>query len=269
MKRIDFIAPVEAMRGNLSGKQNLKYALNDNPAYDGPVGEKNYARNYTNRFIGAKRASDGLKYFSVRTKTCNHLTVKAKKAMALMGGVGAIIASILRTKSSAIYTGIYAQWVAIQELGDKRSFRQYLDDHIRPVLAAKGENILFTGPQSPVTVKNPWFDGSQTTGAEVTQVILVKFWGELAPNGIYFTVGGQTGIAKSGMDFSTLIISDNPMNVLGLSTEDIGTGVEDEYPVVKLGDQWLTAAGKAVPDTTVIANGSEYPLQDEQPERPA
>lgn len=39
MKRIEFIAPVEAMRGNLSGKQDLLYVENDNKAYEGPVGQ--------------------------------------------------------------------------------------------------------------------------------------------------------------------------------------------------------------------------------------
>ena len=54
MKRIEFIAPVESMRGNLSGNQSLEYALNNNPAYDAPDGVQ-YARNYQPRLAPIKR----------------------------------------------------------------------------------------------------------------------------------------------------------------------------------------------------------------------
>ena len=57
MKRIEFISPVEAMRGNLSRtKQTLLYAENDNPAWDAPVDKRSYARNYQPIFVGAKVA---------------------------------------------------------------------------------------------------------------------------------------------------------------------------------------------------------------------
>ena len=90
MKRIEFIAPVEAMRGNLSGKQELEYPLNENPAFYAPTG-KHYATNYQPRFIGAKRASDNLKYFAIRTKSAVNMTTNSILAMAALGAAGAII----------------------------------------------------------------------------------------------------------------------------------------------------------------------------------
>ena len=241
MKRIEFIAPVEAMRGNLSGRQDLLYAENDNPAYDGPLGYTNYARNYSARFIGAKVAKNGLKYFTVRTKTCNHLTNKSKKAMALLGGTGAIVGAIMSNHSSAVYTGLQAQWVAIQELGDTRTFRKYLSDGIRSMLVAKAQQQVFAGPATAVTIKNPWYDGSQTTGATVSNSILVKFWGELHANGIYFTVDGMKGIATAEDIFAALLESD--YNVLNL-TESNG--------YMKLGTSWLKNS-----DGEYITNGDD------------
>lgn len=217
-KRIEFIAPVEAMRGNLSGRQNLLYAENDNKAYEGPVGSVNYARNYTTRFIGAKRASDGRKYFSVRTKSANHLTAAAKQAMALLGGVGAIVAAILRTKTGEPYSQAYAQWLELRNLGSTKTFRETLSGWIRSALAAKSATIPFTGPRSVYSIKNPWKDGSQTTGANISQATIVKFWGELADNGVTFSVGGMTGIAKTNMDFVALV-GYSGMNILNLSLD--------------------------------------------------
>ena len=186
MKRIEFIAPVEAMRGNLSGAQSLEYAENNNPAYDAPVGKMNYARNYMSRFIGAKRASDGLKYFAVRTKSAVNLTAKAKHAMALLGGTGAIVGAILHDKSSAVYTGIYDQWVALNALGNKKSLRKYMSDVIREMLASKAVSTTFAGPKTPVEVKNPWTcTDIPTVGAMPSKDIIRKFLTELGPNGVF------------------------------------------------------------------------------------
>ena len=248
-KIIEFIAPVEAIRGNLSGAQKLLYAQNDNPAYDGPVGFKNYARNYTPRFIGAKRASDGRKYFVVRTKTANHLTAKAKHAMALMGGAGAIVGAILAAKSSAVYTGLLAQWAAIQEMGDTRSFRKFLTDYIMRMLAAKSASITITGPKPSVTIKNPWAGQGQTTGAAVSNTILVKFWTELASNGIVFHVSGMTGVAFAGGSFDEVCASQ--YNVLGLTGLNSG---------VQLNGTPLYYDGTEVSDGDVVVSGGEYTL---------
>lgn len=216
-KRIEFIAPVEAMRGNLSGAQKLVYAENDNPAYDGPVGSVNYARNYSPRFVGAKIASSGKKYFTVRTKSASHLTLKAKKGMALMGGTGAIVASILRQKTATPYNNIMAQYIELQQLGENRTFRKYVSDIVRQALATHAANIVFAGPRPTYSIKNPWNDASMTEGAEVSQRILVKFWEELAVNGIYFTVDGKTGIGISSETWDDLIQSED-MNILGLTS---------------------------------------------------
>lgn len=216
MKRIEFIAPVEAMRGNLSGAQDLKYPTQDNKAYDGPVGNVNYARNYTPRFVGAKIASNARKYFTTRTKSANHLTAKSKKAMAVMGGAGAMIASILRDKTAAVYTGLQTQWIALQGLGDTRSFRKYLSDGLMEMLSQKASTHVFSGPASPVTVQNPWVS-TATLNVPVSQLVLIKFWGELAVNGIYFYAAGEKAIAHTGDTFNTYILGIH--NTLNLITE--------------------------------------------------
>ena len=219
MKRIEFIAPVEAVRGNLSGRQDLRYAENNNKAYESPAGSVNYARNYTPRYIGAKIAASGAKIFSVRTKNAVNMSPKAVKAMALLGGTGAIVGAILANKSEAPYTNAYAQWLELKNLGSTDSFRKTLSAWVRRALVNKAETISFTGPRPVTTIKNPWYDGTQTTGAVIAANVLAQFWMQLAPNAISFTVAGKIGFAQTGWDF-VRVISVPAINVLGLTIYD-------------------------------------------------
>ena len=219
MKRIEFIAPVEAMRGNLSGTQKLQYPTDNQGAYEGPAGTVNYARNYSPRFIGAKIAKSGKKYFAVRTKTANHLTVKSKQAMALMGGTGAIVASILRDKTAEIYTNLYGAWVKAQELGGSTStFRQFLSGSVRRMLIQKSATYHVQVGEFGQDIDNPWNTTSQTPNVSISQAILVKFWSELAAKPIVIDVEGLKLIAHSGDTFQNVIESGyNIMNLKALA----------------------------------------------------
>ena len=215
MKRIEFIAPVEAMRGNLSGAQKLQYPTDNQGAYEGPAGTVNYARNYSPRFIGAKIAKSGKKYFAVRTKTANHLTVKSKQAMALMGGTGAIVASILRDKTAEIYTNLYGAWVKAQELGGSTStFRQFLSGSVRRMLIQKSASYHVQVGEFGQDIDNPWNTTSQTPNVSISQAILVKFWSELAAKPIVIDVEGLKLIAHSGDTFQNVI--ERGYNVMNL-----------------------------------------------------
>ena len=215
MKRIEFIAPVEAMRGNLSGAQKLQYPTDNQGAYEGPAGTVNYARNYSPRFIGAKIAKSGKKYFAVRTKTANHLTVKSKQAMALMGGTGAIVASILRDKTAEIYTNLYGAWVKAQELGGSTStFRQFLSGSIRRMLIQKSASYHVQVGEFGQDIDNPWNTTKPNPNVSISQAILVKFWGELAAKAIVIDVEGLKLIAHSGDTFQNVI--DSGYNVMNL-----------------------------------------------------
>ena len=198
MKRIEFIAPVEAMRGNLSGKQDLLYPSENNKAYDGPVGSVNYANNYAPRFVGAKIAKNGKKFFTVRTKSANHLTAASKKAMALLGGTGAIYAAIVRDKSAgSLYARLQAMYIGLQELGLTDSFRKWVTDVLRRALIDHASQATFAGPSGSIGVDNPWgkFEGS--LNVQVPNAIRVKFWTELVANGVEFFVDGLKGVTIS------------------------------------------------------------------------
>lgn len=260
MKRIEFIAPVEAMRGNLSGAQKLQYPTDDQGAYEGPVGSKNYARNYSPRFVGSKRASDGRKYFSVRTKTANHLTSKSKKAMALMGGTGAIVGYILGHKSAAVYTNLMACWLKAQELGDTQTLRQFASYYVRSMLVSKQASITLHIASASASIDNPWCKIGDDLNVSVSQQVLVKFWDELSFNGYSFYVDSFKGITPNDNTFDEIIAVPS-INVLNLDTNTIeGTAYVTRYDSYLLdGSEYVTAADKPTA-------GKKYTLTTVEPE---
>lgn len=252
MKRIEFIAPVEAMRGNLSGAQKLEYPTDNQGAYEGPVGSVNYARNYAPRFVGAKIARNGKKYFTVRTKTANHLTAKSKKAMALLGGAGAIFAALVMI--TAAKAQMDAVFVKAQELGDKRTFRAFWMYYIRQMLATKSASTHVVVSGAEITIKNPWINYAREVYGSTTLdvLIVVKFWTELSNNGLVFTVDGAVGISGDDMMFND-VIEETSMNILGLSTGEVSG-----QTYVKRGDNWLLLDGEYVSGSDDILRNGKY-----------
>lgn len=275
MKRIEFIAPVEAMRGNLSGAQTLHYAENDNPAYDAPLG-RNYARDYRPSFIGAKVAKSGKKYFAVKTKSATTISTRSKKAMAVLGGTGAVIAAILVDAArKAALEGIREWLVEHGQLDSNVSLRKYMSDIIMPALRAKNATIRFaagTGT-TPVEVNNPWVSGGSATDitAFIKDEILVKFTKELAVNGAVFYVEGFKGItwrssnAQNNWAFASICGGDQEavsLNVLGLSL-DSESFIQGK---VCMGDLYLLdAEGNYVNSSVVPADGQKFTLTEVAP----
>lgn len=219
MKRIEFVAPVEAMRGNLSGNQNLVYPLSNNAAFDAPSGRRSYARNYGTRYIGAKRASTGLKYFGVKTKSAVYLSTKTRMVMALLGGTGAVRAKLM--KETAFYENTlvkafeYARTSGAIE--SSVTIDKWLFDLIYEVLKAKSPVFIFKTALSASSMrKNPWVESNAAaSGINIGMAILVKFWPQLANNPIVKTIDGRKLVAHVGDTFQDIIDSD--YNVLALS----------------------------------------------------
>lgn len=251
------------MRGNLSGKQDLKYAENDNPAFEAPAGEVNYARNYQPRFIGAKRAKDGLKYFAVKTKSATHLTAKAMQQMALMGGTGAIVGAIFADKTSALYGELYGRWFEANTAGYTGSFRKFLSDAIMPRLKAKAEFIYVVyGPGTASVINNPWMNEQQTVGAVISDEILAKFWNILSTDAISFTVDGEKGLAHTGDAFSDVLPTS--YNVLGLTVREYAGQnyiAKNNLYLYRL----VSGQKNYVTEDSPVLNNGEYFTTSEQP----
>lgn len=261
MKAIEFIAPVESMRGNLSGKQDLVYAENDNKAYEAPANQRNYARNYSPRFIGAKRSSDGRKYFSVKTKTATTITAASKRAMAVLGGVGAITAAILRNETYK--AACKAQMAVENEQGyGWKSLRQFLDAKIRPEVTAKRADIVI----APIggTFRNPWVDGGTGIVLTIPMNTLERFWSELASDPVKFTVSGLRGYGHGSESFQGLIASNHNNLDLArvLSGDNAGYIMRGDLFVVRETEIEGAVVKEQVQEFHSPINGTAYELQE-------
>lgn len=173
MKRIEFIAPVESMRGNLSGSQELNYRENNNPAYEAPNGDA-HALNYQPRFIGAKRSKDGLKYFAVRTKSTTKLNAATRTTMALLGVIAAM-KSALKTRHAADWSKLQQAYAYQVEHGIAvpDTFDKWVNDIFRTMLKYKQESYTFNQASISVSVYNPY--GGEATALVISRKVWEKF----------------------------------------------------------------------------------------------
>lgn len=257
MRRIEFVAPVEAMRGNLSGKQNLIYPTKDNSAWQAPSGVRSYARNYGTRYIGSKRAADGRKIFSVKQRSAVTNSPAQRMAQALMGATKPIVDFIMnnltwRQQLNDMFLGYYRQGLQYQpawspediKTSAEASIRHYLMRNLRDMMLIPKNHQFRIQPQSgaDIIVNNPWYF-SNLTGSKVSNFsdLLVKFWQQMATlsNPIYINISGLTGIALINSTFDDISSASGnsynySLNVLGLTSETISGS---DY--VKMGSMYL------------------------------
>lgn len=244
MKQIEFIAPVEAMRGNLSrSKQGLLYADNDNPAWDAPEGKRSYARNYQPIFVGAKVSKSGRKYFSVKTKTAITISPAVKKRMALLAASNEVANIIMQDLQLGQRTEIL--YMAHHQEG--WSYKRWLMYYIRQGLDQK-KTISFPNYEqyAALHVKNPYINTTQPSDAadisdRFSAEVLVKFWPQLANNPLIFKIGDLTGVAHEGDDFAAVV--DSGYNVL-----DMSAVTEEGQSYIKIDDQYVWEEDTTDPD---------------------
>ena len=266
MKRIEFIAPVEAVRGNLSGSQDLKYAKRDNPAWDAPDGVQ-AAKNYTPRFVGAKRSKDGLKYFSVRKSGVVNINTKSRETMALLACSATCF--LAASKTLAILSQLQIAFVAAKASDPSLTWRKWLQGILYEMLANKQGYAAVsyvspsTGTTETIKIGNPWVaPGAGVTGVTpltISTSILVKFWTQMAVDGFNFTIvaaGGLRvkGIAYSGLNWETLT-EDAEKNVLGLYIDH-----DDSDALKYKGLYVLNKDGEGIIDTASDIEQAEYPV---------
>lgn len=264
-KKVKMIAPFEVITGNVSGKQELKYAKNDNPAFEAPDGLQ-YARNYKPRYIVAQRNSDGLAYFGVRRRSAVNNTPQSRLQQAALGGAAALATVIMENPTWAsqmdLILASFLNGVKAGKIKEK-SVRAWMTSCILPSLKDKREMYLFPlyledGTTSgSVAFYSPWGDPQfdSVRNPAVASDILVKFWLYLANNGIVYTINGKTGIAFTGMTFGEIIGS--IFNVLDLTAEGTTPALVkmDGEQVISVNSQ---GEEEDVSTATVVRSNAKY-----------
>ena len=278
MKRIEFIPGIVAMRGNLSGRQeNLVYPKSNNKAYESPLGSVNYATNYRPSYIGAKRAKDGLTYFSVKTKTAIHLTTKSKKQMAVLGGAGACFAAIMANPVQSMNVDAAYRYAYGLDRPTE-SLRQWLMKKIMKALtlrSAKLFTLQYTSQGAEVSVSNPWIElGDTTTRCRISGEVLDRFYTELGPVGTFKATLVADGVeyhfyAVAGKTCAQTYTSGTNITWV-FSANGVGDGslaVQEEVLKVRIGESLsyenVTLDGERVGGTDEIAAGATYEVAAE------
>lgn len=170
VKRIEYIMPIDFIRGNISGRQDLKYSGGD--AYALPANSRVSADSYQPRMIARVmwQKRQRVKYFQVRTRTTINMSAATRLNMALMGGTGALVGSLMSDKTSAIYQS------CLSLVPKGKTLRGFISPIIRAGLSAKNATIVIG---NGVEIVNPWVS-SATPNVQVTQDILNKFASELS-----------------------------------------------------------------------------------------
>ena len=171
MKLIEYYMPVESVSGNMSGRQNIEY--DGGRAYGIAPGNKVSSETYQPRFIarvmgrGTRRQICG---YQVRTKTSVNMTAGARHSMALMGGAGAIYASLMGMKTSAIYRA------CVDACPRGSTLRAFIIPLLRAGLQNKSAQLTIT---TDVSIVNPWVS-TATPNVPVSNAVLDKFNSELS-----------------------------------------------------------------------------------------
>lgn len=156
--------PIDYMRGNISGRQVLHYE-DGLPAFEGTPGTVNVATDYRPRLIARFHRRTQLRCYQVRTKTATNLSAANMLSMALLGGAGAIFSSLLRNKSTQIYTD------CVNACPKGMTLRGFLVPIIREALGEKSAAIVVA---DGVTIDNPWIT-ADTPNVPVDAAIISKF----------------------------------------------------------------------------------------------
>lgn len=234
-KRVEMIAPFEALRGNVSGKQVLLYPTQDNTAWEAPSDKRQYARNYKPRYVISKRSSDGKVFFSLRTKNAVTMSPAMRTQQAILSVSSVCADKIMR--NVGILSALQEYFLASGAPQQGWSFKRWIMYYVRSGLKAKN-NFYFNSPgQSTIVVHNPYSQTSIPDMIVLTSFpndLLVKFWNQLALGGITFSVEGLPGVAIAAMTFHDLIESTDIENILGLYDDTVGANT-----YVLMGDMWL------------------------------
>lgn len=271
MKRIEFIAPVEALRGNMSGSQKLVYALNDNPAYEAPDGRQ-YARNYKPRYIGFRRAKDGAVYFGVKRKSATKVDAAARITMAALGTIQDLKNTFKDDSIKITVGGVqgsywgfitlsYNTGIADGEIDPATSLDKWIDGLLIDMMRYRQEAItlyLRINPNIPTklnfTIHNP-YAGPDIATLPITQRNFIKF------NPALTTLGDAPVIYINGMP----VVYAGEDSETWYEMRDAVTAENPNYttqltPLVAAGTSAVTWNGNPVYSSAGVAQTADTPL---------
>lgn len=150
MHAINFIFPIECVRGSLTQRQNIEYNEEGAKAWSMEDG-KNTAVDYNPILIAAKRSVSGHRYYMVKTKTSVNWNANTRFNTAVFGGACALYWAI--TRNSALFN----QCANIaRQIAPKIPPRAFITRELQKGLSDKQSTITIGNALISARVDNPW-----------------------------------------------------------------------------------------------------------------
>ena len=262
----------------MSGKQKLVYPTSDNKAWECPDG-KQFARNYTPRFIGAMRAASGKTYFAVKARSAVNMTENMRRQQAITS-VALLYANAIMADAAG-FTAAMAIWRDHIAAGYNKytTIRGFLNAMLQEGLAAK-DRVISVGVQgvseTRLSVTNVYNWASSTSGdvtPTISRVLIAKFFPYIGvPTLDQYPISfgavntkGNPFAFLSGGTFSEVTDPSDPTleafnTSLNFSQATVGT---NDY--VKVGGDWLINKAGAYVKVSDIPQEATYYLKSIAP----
>lgn len=163
--------PIDYIRGNISGRQDLNYDGSEAYNVTGKVAATGYQPRLVTKVLRLGRP-DMIRYYQIRTRSSVNMTAVQKHNLAVMGGAGALFAGLLNSKNTQLYADCIAEW---KRRGVGQTFRKFMIGDLMKMVEGHysalnyGDSVFY----------NPWVDDSSQS-VPVKQSIIDKFMSELS-----------------------------------------------------------------------------------------
>ena len=163
--------PIDYIRGNISGRQDLTYNGGEAYSVTGKMAAAGYQPRLVAKVLRLTRP-DMIRYYQIRTRSSVNMTAAQKHNLAVMGGAGALFAGLLNSKNSQLYADCIATW---KSRGVGKTFREFMMGDLMEMVGDHYSSINYGNS----VFYNPWADAPEQS-VPVKQSVFDKFASELS-----------------------------------------------------------------------------------------
>ena len=168
MHAINYITPIESMRGSLSASRVKSYDSQGAKAWSMPDGV-NTAVNYDPIMVAQKRRDSGHRYYLVRAKSSTNWNGNTRQNSAVFAGACATYSAVLANPA------LLAQLVAVNlAIAPRTPQRAFLMPYLCGMMRNKEQSVTIASDNASITIDNAWVK-SAPINVQLPSALISKF----------------------------------------------------------------------------------------------
>lgn len=178
MRVVHFIHPVDYLQGMVAKRQTGVVADSGIATYGAVTPNPSNVSEYKPNLVcfqGSKGATNGKRWYAIRTKMSFSNRASDKMARAAFGGTASIVKAI--KDNGALLLALSNAFQSVKS--QYKTFGSYLSLAINGALFGKVATITFPGTTT-TKINNPWVSGGTGTDVTIPEAVINKFMDELA-----------------------------------------------------------------------------------------